>query len=117
MKVGDVVVPRSPDRVLFCGSGTYSHAIVGCLDPFILVSSEGDMIWYVTWQPEEVIALCQASAEIQQVVASRLTRTGEHQRQPRFTCDHCGSADDVQLIPDGTPSGESDWLCRSCRGE
>ena len=33
-------------------------------------------------------------------------------------CDACKrESADCQLIPDGTDSGESDWLCPECRGE
>lgn len=82
MQVGDVVVPsvasRRNGRSFHCGTGYYSHAIVGCLDPFVLVSSSGDMVWSKTWHKEEVTALCQASADIIQIVEARLERTGEH---------------------------------------
>jgi len=72
MKVGDVVVPtRQSHKVLHCGSGMYSHAIVASLEPFVLVSEDGSMLWRTTWQPHEVEALCQASKEIQEVVEKR----------------------------------------------
>ena len=84
MRVGDVVVPtfRSLQRghVFACGSGRYTHAIVGSVDPFVLVSEAGDMVWSKTWDPGDVTALCQAHPEIVQRVRKRLERTGEHRR-------------------------------------
>ena len=48
-KVGDVVAPRKAAScrgpVLYCGSGTYSSAVVGNVEPFVLVSKTGDMVW------------------------------------------------------------------------
>jgi len=42
----------------------------------------------------------------------------------RYPCDACERCDicgrrsqTTELIPDGTPSGESDFMCAHCRGE
>jgi len=43
MKIGDIVVPTN--AVLASGSGRYQLAIVMDLNPFVLVSEDGDMIW------------------------------------------------------------------------
>lgn len=65
-------------RVLHCGSGVYSHAIVGSVDPFVLVSQCGDMVWHATVKPEYFDFLCLASEEIQKTVRNRLEKTKEH---------------------------------------
>lgn len=75
-QVGDVCVPsqhsRQIGKFLHCGSGRYSHAIVGSVDPFIIVSESGDMVWSCTWEPHELEFLCQASAKIVKTVKKRL---------------------------------------------
>lgn len=79
MKIGDVVVPsRITEKVLHCGSGVYTHAIVGSVDPFVLVSSSGDMVWTETWNPQDVVPLCQASEDVQATVQRRLAATHQH---------------------------------------
>ncbi len=45
MKIGDIVVPKTNEPLLYCGTGIYKCAIVANLDPFVLVSMEGDMLW------------------------------------------------------------------------
>lgn len=76
MKIGDVVVSRQgPFSGHLCrGSGIYTHAIVVSLDPFAMVSEEGDMLW--TQMPmNELVALCQASQSIQEVALARWRRS------------------------------------------
>lgn len=84
MQVGDVAVPSVDSvregRFFHCGSGRYSHAIVGSVDPFVLVSSSGDMVWSKTWEPHQCEFLCQASEEVQANVKRRLAKTKEHER-------------------------------------
>jgi hypothetical protein len=78
MKVGDVVVPTPESgRIFHCGSGSHTHAIIGSVDPFILVSEECDMVWSCTWQSHEVTVLGQASEEIQEKVRKRLAADKE----------------------------------------
>jgi predicted lipase len=65
MKVGDVVVPARGQGTMFaCGCGTYQCAIVANVDPFALVSVEGDMLWTKTIRPHDVVSLCQAAPDI-----------------------------------------------------
>ena len=65
MKIGDVVVPEPRSGyVLRSGCSWYTHAIVVSLDPFVLVSEWGDMLWRATVRPDLFIALCQAHPEI-----------------------------------------------------
>jgi hypothetical protein len=85
MRVGDVVVPtfesQQRGHVLACGCGLYTHAIVGSVNPFVLVSEAGDMVWSCIWTPDDVTCLCQAHPEIVRRVLERLERTGEHRRE------------------------------------
>lgn len=62
MQIGDIVIPIN-GVVLACGSGRYNFAIVANVDPFVLVSGEGDMLWEKE-SPDDFIVLCQASSEI-----------------------------------------------------
>ncbi len=71
MKVGDVVVHRRERNGLHCGSGIYTHAIVASMEPFVLVSEEGDMKWTCTIEPDDVVALCQAHPKIVEVAIKR----------------------------------------------
>jgi hypothetical protein len=71
MQVGDVVVAVGNYR-LACGSGIYSHAIVAQVEPPVLVSEEGDMLWSATLYPGCVMALCQAHPSIVAVAKDRL---------------------------------------------
>ncbi len=86
LAIGDVVIPtrarQEKRKVLHCGSGIYTHAIVGSVDPFVLVSDSGDMVWRVTWEPHEVVVLCQAHESITQRVRARLAADAES--NPRF---------------------------------
>ncbi len=72
-EVGNVVIthPSHQGPRLFCGSGVYTHAICVSVDPFVLVSEHGDMLWR-TVQPEEVLSLCKADAGIVAVGLKRL---------------------------------------------
>ena len=72
MKIGDVVVSKHGPYSghLCCG---YTHAIVVSLEPFAMVSEEGDMLWTQV-SPDEVVALCQSSKEVQDVVLARWNR-------------------------------------------
>lgn len=45
MKVKDIVIPIRSDKILRSALSTYTHAIVASIEPFILISQEGDMIW------------------------------------------------------------------------
>lgn len=96
MQVGDVAVPSrqsvAEGRFLHCGSGRYSHAIVGSVNPFVLVSSQGDMVWSCTWKPEQMEFLCQASADVIATVRKRLESTKEHICQHIIIEDEFGSA-------------------------
>lgn len=79
MQVGDVVVPNRAavqrGKVFHCGTGRYTHAIVASVMPFVLVSDDGTMMWSCTWEPSDVVALCQASEDIIRIVKNRTLST------------------------------------------
>jgi len=45
LKIGDKVVGTFGRHLLYCGSGFYPYAIVVSLDPFVMISEKGDMLW------------------------------------------------------------------------
>lgn len=61
MEVGDVVVPKTGpfSGQLCCGSGIYTHAICVSVDPFVMVSEQGDMMWSCQ-QVDDFVGLCKA---------------------------------------------------------
>lgn len=63
MMVGDVVIPVC-DAFLVKGHCRYDCAIVASVDPFVLVSVEGDTIWINNVCPRDIIPLCQAALDI-----------------------------------------------------
>ena len=73
MNIGDVVIPIG-DVVLACGCGRYDCAIVASIEPFALVSVQGDMLWTCTVKPTDVIPLCQASESIIQRAVNRFEK-------------------------------------------
>jgi hypothetical protein len=50
LRIGDLVKGITP-ATLHCGSGVYECAVVVSVDPFVLVSQEGDMLWGATITP------------------------------------------------------------------
>ena len=77
MKIGDVAISRIDQEgrmvnPLRSGCSYYTHAIVASVDPFILISEEGDMKWSATVAPSDFIFLCQAHPDITGVVLERL---------------------------------------------
>ena len=75
MKIGDVMVPlEGPSSgYLCCGSGEYTHAILVSVDPFVMVSEEGDMVWYNA-TPSNYVALCQAHSKVTKAAFKRFER-------------------------------------------
>ncbi len=43
-KVGDFAIPKAGHQI-FCGSGLYDRAVVVSLEPFVIISEWGDMMW------------------------------------------------------------------------
>lgn len=77
MQVGDVMVPREgPESgYLCCGSGTYTHAILVSVEPFVMVSQEGDMMWTCA-TPSNYVALCRAHPDDAKAAFDRFHRRG-----------------------------------------
>lgn len=74
-EVGDVVIRI--DGVLHCGTYIYTHAICVSLEPFILVSDSGDILWCKV-PIEECKALCKADKQYAQRDAMKLDRAGNY---------------------------------------
>lgn len=83
MKAGDVVVhvdgPMSGG--LACGSGVYTHAFVVSVEPFVLVSAEGDMMWE-RQKPTSFVALCQAHPNASRLAFNRYLKRGRWKESP-----------------------------------
>ena len=77
MKIGDVVVHvDGPQRGgLACGSGYYTHAICVSVEPFVLVSEEGDMMWSCL-TPSNYVGLCQAHPDASKNAFDRYHKRG-----------------------------------------
>lgn len=73
MKVGDVAVAIGGFQ-LVCGSGRYTHAIIVSVDPLVLVSESGDMLWSATVNECNIQALCQAHPSIVKVAMRRFVQ-------------------------------------------
>jgi len=73
MKVRDIVVPINGE-VLVSGCGRYDLAIVASLDPFVLISEEGDMKWSATVEKKNFVSHGQAPKHIWKNVKDRMKR-------------------------------------------
>jgi hypothetical protein len=75
MKVGDVMVAREGvhSGYLVCGSGWYTHAILVSVEPFVMVSQEGDMMWSCA-DSNNYVALCEASPKARRKAFERFAR-------------------------------------------
>ena len=47
LAVGDLV-EAVPPTVLHCGTGIYKQAVVASIDPLIIISNDGTMLWRKT---------------------------------------------------------------------
>jgi len=70
MNIGDVVIPIA-GTVLASGSSRYHYAIVANLNPFALVSGEGDMLWAITVEIDNFYPLCQAAEDLVEMAVKR----------------------------------------------
>jgi hypothetical protein len=73
MKVGDIVCPTSESHYnLRTGCGWYSEAVVVSLEPFILVSTDTDMMWSATIKLEYFEVVCKAFKKLLKKCMKRL---------------------------------------------
>ena len=71
MKIGDVVIPnRLSNVVLSSGCNRYNFAIVVNINPFVMVSEYGDMLWSCQ-DIFDYVSLCQAHPDIVNVAMTR----------------------------------------------
>lgn len=73
-EVGDVVMSINPGFWLRSGCYSYDDAVVASLDPFLLISREGDMSWSATILPEWFQRVGRAGDETMKRVLARLER-------------------------------------------
>ena len=52
-EVGCVVIPKGDSDILCSGAEWYDHAVVASVEPFVLVSERGDMVWKSTVEKSE----------------------------------------------------------------
>lgn len=69
MKVNDIVIAK-PGSILRSGSECYGYVICMQVEPMVLVSPEGDMLWH-KMMPSDVIALCEASPKAREKAFDR----------------------------------------------
>lgn len=73
LQVGSIVQPH--DGTFFrSGSGNYTDAIVCSMDPFVLVSRPGDMLWSTTVSPHQVHVQGKATADEMEAPTARFTK-------------------------------------------
>lgn len=67
---GDLVAAIPPYH-LVCGSGVYKYAVVVQIDPMVLVSESGDMLWRATVKPEKLYKIGVANSRVLDVAMRR----------------------------------------------
>ncbi len=70
LNVGDLVV-AVPPFALVSGSGCYSDAVVANVDPLVLISRKGDMLWRSTVTRKDIRWSDRASDDVMRVVMRR----------------------------------------------
>lgn len=73
MKIGDIVVPREGFSLLSGSDVLYHYAICVSVDPFTIVSGDGNMLWACV-DVDNVKRLCPAAEEIVDVAKARYAR-------------------------------------------
>ena len=73
MNIRDIVTPINGE-ILRSGSSGYDCAVVASLNPFILISEEGDMMWTATVKKENFVSHGQAPKPIWKNVKNRMKR-------------------------------------------
>ena len=61
MQVGDLVEAIAPYQ-LRSGCSWYAYAVVASIEPFAIISPEGDMLWRHTIEPKDVAVVGKANA-------------------------------------------------------
>lgn len=85
MEIGDTVKARYTYNPLRSGSFTYAYAVVASVSPFILVSSDGDMMWS-EFKVENVTVIGTATDQELDNVERRMRRTGISFTRPTVSC-------------------------------
>lgn len=77
MHVGNTVIPKPGCSPLRSGCERYSYAVVASLDPFILVSPDGSMLWATTYDATSVELRGQATERESRRAQRRMHREYE----------------------------------------
>jgi hypothetical protein len=84
MQVGDIVAPSQDSidkgKILCCGTGRYSDVVVARLKPFTLVSASCDMVWSVTWAPQDLVVVGKANPVLLARVHEKLHSDADAER-------------------------------------
>lgn len=78
--VGDLVEPIPPKQ-LVCGSGWYPYAVCVKVDPFILISINGDMLWSHTVEKKDFKVCGRVDKDILSKVNKRIRQTEHHLKE------------------------------------
>ena len=76
LEVGHYAEPATGEAELACGYGRYSRAVVVSIDPFVMVSEHGDMVW-TQQQAENFKRGVVPTDEVLEKVRDRLRRNPE----------------------------------------
>jgi hypothetical protein len=77
MDIGSLAAPKNPRNALACGCGVYDRAVVVSLQPFVLISEEGDMRWSATVAAADFEKVGDAGPQAARNVLDRLGRDPE----------------------------------------
>lgn len=73
--IGAIVRPKN-GMPPHSGCSVYGAAVVVSLEPFIILSQEGDMMWSATITPDELVVVGSADTETKINCNKRLSRGG-----------------------------------------
>lgn len=74
LRIGDIVAPAISFVYLRSGAQQWDYAVVAGVDPFTLVSEDGDMRWRSTIHPDDFKKIGEAPRETLINVLSRMSR-------------------------------------------
>jgi len=68
VEVGDLVEPdpNQTNDIFHCGTGRYATAVVVSLDPFIMVSLSGEMMW-LRWNLDDVRVVMPSTYDLEPI--------------------------------------------------
>lgn len=84
IKIGDQVEPdpTKTNYIFHCGTGRYATAVVVSLDPFVMVSLSGEMMWF-RWNPDHVRVVSPTSYRLEPIT-QRLQNEMRHNKTKTY---------------------------------